>query len=175
MTVSELTARSTTVWPEETRCFATSSAMRLFRRRRKMRCSAPSLSSYFVSSFTFPSHNAHLVFFFGGLLLGGEGKGQLTESQNETLFGRLTPCQNDVGQCRTKETPPQSCFHRTAAIAPPLTASGWSTPPGSASPSASSFPGAVTKPQTSSPHLRLTTARLPFSRSTNFSSSDLAR
>ena len=55
-----------------------------------------------------------------------------------------THCKNEVRRCRTKGTPRQSCSRQTAAIVPPLTASGWSppTPPGSASPSASSSQGA---------------------------------
>ena len=55
-----------------------------------------------------------------------------------------THCKNEVRRCRTKETPRQSCSRQTAAIVPPLTASGWSppTPPGYASPSASSSQGA---------------------------------
>ena len=99
---------------------------------------------------------------------------------------------------RTRGTHLQSCSLQTAGTAHRRTASGWTwttwwTPPGSASPSAFSSQGEeihITalwcweslkirslmfwKSQNSK-SLRLTTTRLPFSRSTNFSSSDLAR
>ena len=100
--------------------------------------------------------NRNSILFFGDLI----PSSQLGQYHNFTGFGvgcilicnwipKLRVClegnlwQNWQCNSRTKGTPPQSCFHRTAGIVPLLTASGWSTPPGSASPSASSFQGGL--------------------------------